>query len=115
MVVALCRHAWPAGEGHAFDHVGIEGALREEVGAADLFRFFLEHIDEFAADELALRLGIGDAGKARHEAVLGIDHHQRDMIMFAEQRSEEHTSELKSLMRISFAVFCLKKKTTTNI
>src|SRR3546814_3454483 len=34
-------------------------------------------------------------------------------------RSEEHTSELQSLMRISYAVFCLKKKTkkknTTNI
>src|SRR3546814_19521102 len=27
--------------------------------------------------------------------------------------SEEHTSELQSLMRISYAVFCLKKKTTT--
>src|SRR3546814_2692822 len=30
----------------------------------------------------------------------------------AAQRSEEHTSELQSLMRISYAVFCLKKKTT---
>src|SRR3546814_8445341 len=29
-------------------------------------------------------------------------------------RSDEHTSELQSLMRISYAVFCLKKKTTTN-
>src|SRR3546814_1403949 len=29
-------------------------------------------------------------------------------------RSEEHTSELQSLMRISYAVFCLKKKHTTN-
>src|SRR3546814_6578159 len=29
-----------------------------------------------------------------------------------ETRSEEHTSELQSLMRISYAVFCLKKKTT---
>src|SRR3546814_10322108 len=34
-----------------------------------------------------------------------------------DQRSEEHTSELQSLMRISYAVFCLKKKknNTTNI
>src|SRR3546814_7687494 len=30
-------------------------------------------------------------------------------------RSEEHTSELQSLMRISYAVFCLKKKTTRQI
>src|SRR3546814_6647128 len=31
--------------------------------------------------------------------------------MPVEARSEEHTSELQSLMRISYAVFCLKKKT----
>src|SRR3546814_9273560 len=30
------------------------------------------------------------------------------------ERSEEHTSELQSLMRISYAVFCLKKKNNTN-
>src|SRR3546814_2154856 len=33
---------------------------------------------------------------------------------FAERRSEEHTSELQSLMRISYAVFCLKQKEYTN-
>src|SRR3546814_8873510 len=33
----------------------------------------------------------------------------------AEERSEEHTSELQSLMRISYAVFCLKKQNTNNI
>src|SRR3546814_1376726 len=32
-----------------------------------------------------------------------------------ETRSEEHTSELQSLMRISYAVFCLKKKTTKSM
>src|SRR3546814_5438283 len=32
-----------------------------------------------------------------------------------QQRSEEHTSELQSLMRISYAVFCLKKKKKQNI
>src|SRR3546814_9377506 len=31
------------------------------------------------------------------------------------ERSEEHTSELQSLMRISYAVFCLKKNRPTNI
>src|SRR3546814_3161055 len=31
------------------------------------------------------------------------------------RRSEEHTSELQSLMRISYAVFCLKKKNTLEI
>src|SRR3546814_10864610 len=34
--------------------------------------------------------------------------------MFDQERSEEHTSELQSLMRISYAVFCLKKKNTNN-
>src|SRR3546814_3735375 len=32
-------------------------------------------------------------------------------VAFASLRSEEHTSELQSLMRITYAVFCLKKKT----
>src|SRR3546814_8888187 len=33
--------------------------------------------------------------------------------LFEHDRSEEHTSELQSLMRISYAVFCLKKKNET--
>src|SRR3546814_1849512 len=43
--------------------------------------------------------GIGPRGGQRIQLVLVV-------------RSEEHTSELQSLMRISYAVFCLKKKTT---
>src|SRR3546814_1874347 len=35
-----------------------------------------------------------------------------DHLGYKDQRSEEHTSELQSLMRISYAVFCLKKKKT---
>src|SRR3546814_9973424 len=35
---------------------------------------------------------------------------ERDQQREAEERSEEHTSELQSLMRISYDVFCLKKK-----
>src|SRR3546814_4439848 len=38
-----------------------------------------------------------------------VDGEQRDLF-----RSEEHTSELQSLMRISYAVFCLKKKKQTS-
>src|SRR3546814_12455818 len=37
-------------------------------------------------------------------------HMRRARSLAIEQRSEEHTSELQSLMRISYAVFCLKKK-----
>src|SRR3546814_9891620 len=42
-----------------------------------------------------------------------VEHHQQLMarrVSGARTRSEEHTSELQSLMRISYAVFCLKKK-----
>src|SRR3546814_1737959 len=44
--------------------------------------------------------------EAVDEAVLG----HRIVKIYNGQRSEEHTSELQSLMRISYAVFCLKKK-----
>src|SRR3546814_9925633 len=37
------------------------------------------------------------------------------LLELARSRSEEHTSELQSLMRISYAVFCLKKKTKERI
>src|SRR3546814_4902457 len=40
-------------------------------------------------------------------------HYQNGMLLTL--RSEEHTSELQSLMRISYAVFCLKKKKNNNI
>src|SRR3546814_6468177 len=46
------------------------------------------------------------AGIARRHEVARVDLAVRD----AAARSEEHTSELQSLMRISYAVFCLKKK-----
>src|SRR3546814_9116862 len=41
-------------------------------------------------------------------------HELREEIVDVRTRSEEHTSELQSLMRISYAVFCLKKKTKQN-
>src|SRR3546814_2080614 len=59
----------------------------------------------------------------RKRAGKAVDHGDRDdrVEIFAvpvasrRRRSEEHTSELQSLMRTSYAVFCLKKKTTTHI
>src|SRR3546814_2190334 len=55
---------------------------------------------------------------ARNRRTLTVDHVARSArrqrtqtVLCAEPRSEEHTSELQSLMRISYAVFCLKKKT----
>src|SRR3546814_4118293 len=46
---------------------------------------------------------------ARLEVIAGAGHLP---MIEAPERSEEHTSELQSLMRISYAVFCLKKKHT---
>src|SRR3546814_3040393 len=42
------------------------------------------------------------------DLVTDLAHH---LEVVADERSEEHTSELQSLLRISYAVFCLKKKT----
>src|SRR3546814_8893498 len=79
-----------------------------------------------------------EEGKGEHDsAFAGIEYRARDLVVEAEasghrygygsklgarlsatadindHRSEEHTSELQSLMRISYAVFCLKTKKTT--
>src|SRR4029453_16612272 len=51
---------------------GVEGALRQEIGAADLVRFLVEHVDEQAADDLALLLGIGDALELAQEQIAGV-------------------------------------------
>src|SRR3546814_10766055 len=55
------------------------------------------------------QVGLDDAGDDIHRGALR-GHDQVDA-RGARLRSEEHTSELQSLMRISYAVFCLKKKT----
>src|SRR3546814_4682267 len=51
-------------------------------------------------------------------ALIASRHERASLILSSNKpfsRSEEHTSELQSLMRISYAVFCLKKKTQINI
>src|SRR3546814_6673842 len=55
------------------------------------------------------RLLIGFAAETDHV----IDHATAKRAKKDADRSEEHTSELQSLMRISYAVFCLKKKKQT--
>src|SRR3546814_1378488 len=44
------------------------------------------------------------------QKILGGEFVSGDTVRVDAERSEEHTSELQSLMRISYAVFCLKKK-----
>src|SRR3546814_1785825 len=77
-----------------------------------------------AADRKAERTAKAEADrkaaakKAAEEKVAADKKAAAEKIAAAKKRSEEHTSELQSLMRISYAVFCLKKKkqhtTTTN-
>src|SRR3546814_2084666 len=52
----------------------------------------------------------GDPGGQRGNHAQGLVLPERGPAQHARARSEEHTSELQSLMRISYAVFCLKKK-----
>src|SRR3546814_4633931 len=82
-----------------FHGSGLGAALmREAVAAAEGHRRLL--LGVYARNERALafyrKQGFVDIGTRR----------------FNVGRSEEHTSELQSLMRISYAVFCLKKKNT---
>src|SRR3546814_10171213 len=60
-----------------------------------------------------IRAEYGAMAGVRRPACIRHDAAGRDTALFPQRlRSEEHTSELQSLMRISYAVFCLKKKKT---
>src|SRR3546814_4200630 len=56
-------------------------------------------------------LAAGAAQMDEVDAVGELPDHRRQVVVGTHARSEEHTSELQSLMRNSYAVFCLKKKT----
>src|SRR3546814_3735899 len=88
---------------------GFRGSIHTTTATADLLGVMLPdsaHIQESDARRAARR-GHGAASEPIYT--------QRDVAACLAQvqavdRSEEHTSELQSLMRISYAVFCLKKK-----
>src|SRR3546814_4891791 len=62
----------------------------------------------------APRQDVEDQIVARRAGCQCLAHGRLDWLQAIGQRSEEHTSELQSLMRISYAVFCLKKKNSMN-
>src|SRR3546814_17390145 len=77
------------------------------------------HVDVGGAEPLARDLeGEERAGRIFEKGVDDgqsgerIENSTRTLLSFEIARSEEHTSELQSLMRISYAVFCLNKKNT---
>src|SRR3546814_2602627 len=65
--------------------------------------------DRLVSDQRMLRLEGAFLEELRHEIAAKAAEAPDDAESFL-TRSEEHTSELQSLMRISYAVFCLKKK-----
>src|SRR3546814_4014014 len=81
--------------GHVGDH-----RLGRRIGGQEGCRLLLVAAADLAEQHDAVGVGVGEEQlQAIHEAHA--------------VRSEEHTSELQSLMRISYAVFCLKKNTTS--
>src|SRR3546814_8627949 len=102
-------------------HVGLQEdaarPLRPAGPAGDLVQ---QLIGPLCCPEVAAgkpQIGVDDPhqGQKREVMPLGDElraDHQVDLVLL-DPRSEEHTSELQSLMRISYAVFFLKKKKTT--
>src|SRR3546814_9306759 len=85
---------------------------RERVARVEVFRHAqLRHALVGAVLQVFAHVPDRQPGDAARQGVL----RERDLALhrLGHHRSEEPTSELQSLMRISYAVFCLKKKTTT--
>src|SRR3546814_6375437 len=80
-----------------------------------LFRSFVSVDIAFSAPAILLEakpIATGSAGRGPQSALLVFGPGAEIGVLRI--RSEEHTSELQSLMRNSYAVFCLKKKSTNN-
>src|SRR3546814_6359243 len=67
------------------------------------------HLAGVQRDDLVL-LDVVDQAAGRGDDDVDAFLQQLALLVVVDARSEEHTSELQSLMRISYAVFCLKKK-----
>src|SRR3546814_6643421 len=73
-------------------------------------------IRDNGGDAIALHVDLGDPNSIKKLIDDTLTHYGKLEVVFNNgARSEEHTSELQSLMRNSYAVFCLKKKTKYNI
>src|SRR3546814_5245761 len=66
-------------------------------------------------NDLRVRSPARRIGRQHRLDAIALDYDRRraHAAAYCIERSEEHTSELQSLMRIAYAVFCLKKKTRT--
>src|SRR3546814_7892019 len=107
-----CEH------GHASTDLKTYMSLADQI--VESRKAFLKVLDELTLDALALQSMTPDGKRLMLTASAQKPGHYQ-LTRFDDQgapwgdtnyRSEEHTSELQSLMRISYAVFCLKKKNT---
>src|SRR3546814_9111098 len=90
----------------AFDELIVAVVVKQD-GVIELHALF--GAAQRMHDDLAVGIGVAQpqaAGRHGKDAAAAPQDPRLDVL-----RSEEHTSELQSLMRISYAVFCLKKKT----
>src|SRR3546814_1474400 len=84
--------------------------LFEPIGHPTFCKIVGSHLDRYAvADQHADTVLAHPAGGMGEDVMAVVQRDARSAIL-PPARSEEHTSELQSLMRISYAVFCLKKK-----
>src|SRR3546814_8171878 len=95
-----------AGHRHRMAAAAPGGELGLESG--NLFAADIPAAVEYALDRRVDRQLLFQVGRFR----IGLRDHAAELTDNVRRRSEEHTSELQSLMRISYAVFCLKKKKT---
>src|SRR3546814_5324571 len=93
-------------------HLGLQAAQRGEGVVAGM----VVDVDDLEVATVLRRAPAqcgDDLADQRRDVVLLVEHRDDDgkaWRVHRSIRSEEHTSELQSLMRISYAVFCLKKK-----
>src|SRR3546814_4075229 len=102
---AVCRHYLPNGRRHG--RYWLVGDVRNTSGRSLYVRLTGPESGSGAAGKWT------DAATGEHGDLLDLIALNRGLDAFREvldERSEEHTSELQSLMRISYAVFCLKKQ-----
>src|SRR3546814_5626719 len=111
------EHAEGFTRGRALEKIGLHAQDTSEPAFDDVFvpddhllggagRGFEQLMHQLAWERLIIAL----------DAAVGIERALDLTVAFVrERRSEEHTSELKSLMRNSYAVFCLKNKNTSSV
>src|SRR3546814_8878246 len=104
-------------------HFGFGFAEKAQHGGAVAIdgKRFVEGFQELGSESIDLRVrthrivqtGLDELPRFDKRSNHVLEHRDADRLVetAARLRSEEHTSELQSLMRISYAVFCLNKKT----